>query len=235
MFKYAMLLIYLLLSFFPTTENLHAYTEERIKYEKSGDVIWEGYTDEKVVALTFDDGPNPKYTPLILDILDKFNAKATFFVTGSNAKKYPYLIYRQHLENHEIGNHTFNHDYRTKNLKEELKKTATIIYETTGTSPTNFRPPEGVYNDEIVTIASEQGYTVVLWSWDQDPKDWDRPGVDEIVNHVTSNISPGDIILLHDSGGNRSQTVEALPKILEFLDENEYKTITVSEMIQRTS
>lgn len=232
--RYILLISYVIILIIPT-DNLQAYTEERKKYERTGDVIWEGYTNEKVVAITFDDGPNTLYTPLILDTLNKFKAKATFFVVGSQAKKHPQIIQRQFLEGHEIGNHTFSHDLSMKSLKAELDKTAKIINEITGNSPTLFRPVGGKYNRKIVDISKSQGYTLALWSWDQDTGDWRQPGVDKIVNHVITNISPGDIILFHDSGGNRRQTVEALSKILDFLKKNNYQCITVSEMIERTS
>lgn len=234
MLRYILLISYVVILVIPT-DNLQAYTEERKKYERTGDVIWEGYTKEKVVALTFDDGPSAIYTPLILDTLNKFEAKATFFVVGSQAKKHPQIIQRQFLEGHEIGNHTFSHDLSMKNLKTELDKTAKIINEITGKPPTLFRPAGGKYNEKIVDISKKQGYTLALWSWNQDTRDWSQPGVDKIVNHVITNISPGSIILFHDSGGNRRQTVEALSKILDFLKKNDYQCITVSEMIERTS
>lgn len=206
---------------------------ERYKYEETGNAIWDVKTNEKIVAITFDDGPHTVYTPEILDVLKKYNAKATFFVMGVHAKKFPQLVYREFTEGHEIANHTFNH-VNGKNLKEELNSTAHIIDHITGTKPTLFRPVGGQYNDFVINTAADNNYLVVLWSWHQDTYDWKRPGVNRIVNKVTSGVKPGDIILLHDAGGDRSQTVEALDKILDYLQKNGYEAVTVSELLYRS-
>lgn len=211
-----------------------AATKGREEYEKTGHVIWDVKVDEKIVALTFDDGPHPVFTPQILDVLAKHNVKATFFVMGAHAKKYSYLVHRLALESHEIGNHTFNHIYNINNsdkLKEELDSTADIIQQITGIKTNLYRPVGGLYNDMIVNTAIENDYEVIMWSWHQDSKDWKRPGVDKIVNHVISDTRPGDIILFHDAGGDRSQTVEALDTILTVFKEEGYECVTVSELI----
>lgn len=212
-----------------------AYAEKsRWEYEEEGHVIWEVNTDEKQVALTFDDGPHPTYTPEILDVLAKYDAKATFFVIGEHAKKYSYLIERQANEGHEVANHTLTHDYTMKTrskLKKELEETTSIIEQITGQKTALYRPVGGRYNDLIVDTARENGYLVVMWSWHQDTEDWKRPGAKKIANKVLKGVKPGDIILFHDSGGDRSQTVRALEIILQKMQEEGYEFVTVSELV----
>ncbi|OZI11632.1 chitooligosaccharide deacetylase [Bacillaceae bacterium SAS-127] len=220
--------------------NTHATASKksREEYERTGAIIWDVHTDLKLVTLTFDDGPHPIYTPKILDILAKYEAKATFFVTGMQAEKYPTIIKRQAKEGHEIGNHTYSHasgeNISADLLTKELEKTTQLVTTLTGKKPVLYRPVGGVYNDLIVETARESGYQVVLWSWYQDTKDWHRPKADKIAHHVITNTKPGNIVLLHDSGGNRMQTVKALDTILSHLSKNGYKCVTVSEMLYQT-
>lgn len=229
------LIVFCVLFSFNYTHLVDASTKNREEYEKLGKVFWDVNLEEKFIALTFDDGPHPAYTPQILDVLLKHQAKATFFVMGAHAKKYPDIIKRQAVEGHEIGNHTFNHIYHQKNsdqLKDELDDTKKAIHEITGKKTNLFRPVGGIYNDLIIHTAIENGYDVIMWSWHQDTKDWKSPSVNNIVNHVTSNVQPGDIVLLHDAGGNRSQTVKALDEVLTVLKEEGYQFVTVSELIK---
>lgn len=207
--------------------------KKRYEFEKDGDIFWDAKTEEKVIALTFDDGPHSKYTPAILDILTDYQAKATFFVLGAHAEKFPDIIYRQFLEGHELGNHTYDHTTKLKDLHQEMKATSDTIYAITGTRPKLFRPVGGSYNDAIVEIAKANQLSVVLWSWDQDTKDWSGIDYQAIADKVMNNVFPGDVVLFHDAGGKREETVKALPLILDYLDENGYETVTVSEMIDR--
>ncbi|GAA0344784.1 polysaccharide deacetylase family protein [Oceanobacillus sp. FSL W7-1293] len=209
------------------------YAKDRFDFEKDGDIFWDAKTEEKVIALTFDDGPHSKYTPAILDILAEYDAAATFFVLGAHAEKFPDIIHRQVMEGHEIGNHTYDHTTKLSRLSQEMKETSDILYAITGNRPKLFRPVGGSYNDAIVKKAGENQLHVVLWSWDQDTKDWDGVDYKTIAANVISSISPGDVVLFHDAGGKREQTVKALPLILDYLAENQYKTITVSEMMEK--
>ena len=208
--------------------------KDRYYYEKTGEIMWEIETKEKVVALTFDDGPHPKYTAEILDILAKHNAKATFFVVGENAEKNPELILRQYNEGHEIANHTFTHPLKTTlpKLEIELKQTDDLIFSITGNHPKLFRPVEGQYTDEMIQNVVKKGYQVVMWSWHQDTEDWKSPGVHRIEKTVLKGVEPGNIILFHDGGGNRSQTVKALDKIINKLQKQGYEFVTVSDLIK---
>ncbi|CAM4078508.1 polysaccharide deacetylase family protein [Lederbergia lenta] len=221
--------------FFVTGSYSGAEEHGRAYFEKTGDVIWDIKAEEKVIALTFDDGPHSVYTPQILDVLAKYNAKATFFVIGEHAKKFPHLISREKIEGHEIANHTYTHSYSNQDkLEEELRKTDEVIYNITGAYPLFYRPIGGEYNERIVNTAVQQGFRVIMWSWHQDTQDWKRPGVNKIVSKVLSGARPGDIVLFHDAGGDRSQTVEALQDILPALKKEGYTFVTVSELLQRT-
>ncbi|KIP20944.1 MULTISPECIES: polysaccharide deacetylase family protein [Anoxybacillus] len=201
------------------------------------DIVWNVPTDEKMVAITFDDGPDILYTPDILTILKQYDAKATFFVVGFRAEKYPDIIKRQMNEGHEIANHTYKHlDFRGKSkqtIEEEIKKSEDVLYDITGERPTLFRPPLGYYNKQIIDIAKQRGYTVVMWSKHQDTYDWQNPGTRRIVRRVIEHIQPGQIILFHDHGsGSRKQTVQALKEILPILKEKGYTFVTVSELLK---
>jgi peptidoglycan-N-acetylglucosamine deacetylase len=218
---------------FPGTANDH---KGRSFFEEQGKAIWEIPTKEKVIALTFDDGPSSTYTPQILDVLKQHNAKATFFVVGSRVIEQPDIIKREIVDGHELANHTYNHpNFRgltEEEIRKELRKTKQTIFDLTGFSPHLFRPPGGFYNETIINAAYQEGYIVVMWSWHQDTYDWKQPGVSNIVKKVLSNARNGDIILFHDYGGDRRQTIEALKQILPELKKRGYQFVTVSEMLQ---
>ncbi len=190
----------------------------------------------KYIALTFDDGPHPKYTAEILDILDEFNAKATFFVVGKNAENYPDLIKREYNSGHEIGNHTYNHPDMKKisvdKAVEEIIKTQNAIYEIIGVKPVLFRAPGGIFTDELVVEVEELECKPILWSWRQDTKDWCNVSAGNIVNNVLNNLQNGDIILFHDFNTKGSPTPKALKNIIPKLKEMGYEFVTVSELLE---
>ena len=178
------------------------------------------------VALTFDDGPDPEWTPQVLDILKAANVKAAFFLVGANAEKYPGLVRRIVAEGHEIGNHTYYHPNLAlcwpEHIRLELNATQLLLETITGRSTTLFRPPYAADTSPSkiseltpLQIAQDLGYLVVLENID--PQDWARPGTDTIVKRVKEQRRDGNIILLHDGGGDRSETVAALPRILDYL------------------
>lgn len=237
LFKQVIILT-IFLSFGLSSITTQALTRE--EYEKTGDILWEVKTKDKMVAITFDDGPHPVHTPEILDLLAKYNAKATFFVLGKKAELHPEIIKREIKEGHEIGNHTYSHLYATnassEKLSSELKKTDKIIENTIGYPTYLYRPVGGQYDSRIIKMAAQNKKLVIMWSWHQDPKDWSRKSAYQISKHVTSALMPGDIILLHDwSGRKNSQTVKALETILKHIDKNGYRCVTVSELIYRSS
>lgn len=211
--------------------------KNRAYYESRGEIVWEVPMKRKMVALTFDDGPDPRNTPKILDLLRDYGGKATFFVLGKKAEQYPEVVSREALEGHEIANHTFNHVYLSKRVPiskmvGELTRTHDVIEKITGQSPRLFRPPGGYYNEKLVQAAKRHGYLVVLWSWHQDTRDWRSPGVNFIVRKVLDNVRNGDIILFHDAVEGRAQTAAALKIILPELKRRGYSFVTVSQLLE---
>ncbi len=190
-------------------------------------------TDEKIIALTFDDGPHPKYTDEILDVLGKYNVKATFFVIGKNAESYPKKLKRIADEGHEIGNHTYSHVTAGKSSKEsfslELEKTHGIIKKITGKDTVLFRPPTGYCNTTAVKVAAEMNYKIIVWT--VDTKDWMHTGRDSIVKNVKSYATGGCIILFHDFISSPSPTPSALSALIPHLLSEGYRFVTVSELL----
>jgi peptidoglycan/xylan/chitin deacetylase (PgdA/CDA1 family) len=186
------------------------------------------------IALTFDDGPKPLYTSQILAILQKYSVKATFNVIGSQAAAYPALVQQESRQGNIIGNHTWTHPQLTHlspaAVRHELQSTSNKIQADTGVLPTVFRPPYGKFNSSVQSIAASLGLSTVLWN--VDPKDWSRPGTNAIIQNVLKSVHNGSIILLHDGGGNRSETVAALPTIITRLDQRGFQFITIPRMIQ---
>ena len=225
--------------------KLKLITQERFTAFPSPYVITRhGSVDHKVV-LTFDDGPDPHYTPLILDALHQLGVPATFFILGVNGEMNPKLLRREIAEGHEIGNHTFTHPnistISPAQFQLELSATQHLLASAVGRHSLLFRPPYAVDAepetiDQIrpIEIAAEYGYLVV--GMQIDPNDWERPGVDEIVKRTVEQAERGDgnIILLHDAGGNRSQTVQAIPKIVEALQARGFQFVNVSDLLGRS-
>ena len=201
-------------------------TANYVKFPKFPTLYHQGAGGEHQVAVSFDDGPDPQWTPKILDILKGANVKAAFFLVGANAERYPKLVRRIVDEGHEIGNHTYYHPNLAlcwpEHIRLELNATQLLLETITGRATTLFRPPYAADTSPAqlseltpLQIAEDLNYLVVLESID--PQDWARPGADIILRRVKQQRRDGSIILLHDAGGDRSQTVEALPRILEWL------------------
>lgn len=219
----------LLLFFFINTSFVMSYNKN------NEDIIKNNTNENMEIAITFDDGPHPKETSKILDILKKYDAKATFFVVGKHVKWYPDSVIRASEEGHEIGNHTFTHpDISTlceEQIKSEIKSCEDIIIEKTNKKPVLFRPPFGNYNKEsLEKLSKDLGYTTVLWSG-VDVKDWKNPSPNNIADEIINNVKSGDIILLHDYG--TENTVKALDMILPKLKEKGYKFVTVSQLLDK--
>src|SRR5213083_1064612 len=201
-------------------------TAKYVKFAQFPTLYHQGAGGEHQVAITFDDGPDPRWTPEILDILKAANLKATFFLVGVNAERYPGLVRRIVNEGHEIGNHTYYHPNLAlcwpEHIRLELNATQLLLETITGRATTLFRPPYAADTGPTqlselapLKIAEDLNYLVVLESID--PQDWAKPGADIILQRVKQQRRDGSIILLHDAGGDRSQTVEALPRILDWL------------------
>ena len=190
--------------------------------------------ESKRVALTFDDGPHPKKTDEILDVLSEYGVKATFFVIGKNAEYYPEAVIREAAEGHEIGNHTYSHKRLTDcaDIGSEISKTSDIIFSLTGKRTTLMRPPEGAYRKENVTAVKNCGCDMVLWTIDT--RDWAKASVNDIVSNVKKNVRGGSIILFHDYTSDGAHTVEALKLVIPYLIGEGYEIVPVSRLMIKT-
>ncbi|MGE5703339.1 MAG: polysaccharide deacetylase family protein [Clostridia bacterium] len=191
-------------------------------------------TQRKVVALTFDDGPDPVYTPLILETLHKQGVPATFFVLGSQVDKYPKILQWVKKAGHEIGNHGYYHHDLNKlteqEVYDEIKRTEQSILRTTGVLSQYYRPPGGVMTHDVLNAVQTSGYDIIHWS--VDPRDWSlRRTASVIANTVKKNVSSGDIVLFHDGGLNQKQTIKALRDLITDLRQKGYKFVTVSQLL----
>ncbi|MCF7799401.1 polysaccharide deacetylase family protein [Candidatus Babeliales bacterium] len=204
-----------------------------------GKAIRRVHTKEKVVALTFDDGPNPPRTNELLEVLKKHEIKATFFVLGKYIQNYPDIVKQIYNDGHEIGNHSWSHNYMVfkscNTIRKEITSTDTAIRDLGYTGVIYFRAPHGGKLINLPMVLSQQNrihilFNVIAW-------DWTCPGVEKIVNNVMKSIKPGSIILLHDGDGakdkaDRSQTVKATDIIIQKLKEQNYKIVTISELLK---
>ncbi len=184
------------------------------------------------VALTFDDGPS-SFTPQILRILTRMHAAATFFVVGRWARAYPRLVAAESRDGFAVGDHTEDHpplaELSPTAQLAQLTEAASAIRRAGAPTPQLFRPPYGSFNATTLASARSLGMLMVLWS--ADTKDYSRPGVERIVYVAVSGAQPGAIILMHDGGGDRSQTVAALPRIITRLRERHFQLVTVSQLV----
>lgn len=200
-----------------------------------GWIVYSITTSQPMIAITFDDGPSPQFTPKILQILHHYHAHATFFVIGSVARQYPNLLLSIKQDGHEIGNHTEHHRQLSEVTTSDITMCDKTVQSLTGVRPSLLRPPGGHLTMQFLSMARKTNHKIAMWTWDVDAKDWSRPGVQKIVNTVIKNVDPGDILILHDGGGKRSQTVEALSIILAHLHKDGYQFVTVSELLQHGS
>lgn len=206
-----------------------------------GPVFSQGSREEKLVALTFDDGPYPPYTGQILDILKETHTPATFFLVGQNAKAHPGLVQRMAAEGHQIGNHTYHHvdllKLDRKDIAQEVDSTNQVISELTGKPPAVLRPPHGFRDPVVLDIMKQRNLQVVEWSVMS--RDWTNPGVEVIVERTVSKVKNGSIVLLHDGDGiesaaPRAQTVEAVRQLIPLLRSQGYRFVTVEEILHTT-
>src|SRR5437879_4066583 len=218
-------------------------TATYVKFAEFPTLYHQGAGGERQVAITFDDGPDPRWTPKILDILKAANVKAAFFLVGVNAERYPSLVRRIVNEGHEIGNHTYYHPNLAlcwpEHIRLELNATQLLLGTLTGRSTTLFRPPYAsdtgpTQLSELarLRIAEDLNYLVGLENID--PQDWAKPGADIILQRIKQQRHDGSVILLHDAGGDRSQTVEALPRILDWLHTRGDTVVPLSTLLGTT-
>jgi len=191
--------------------------------------------NENKIAITFDDGPHPRLTNKILDVLDKYDIKATFFVIGVNVDNYPKPLIRAIKDGHEIGNHTNSHcilkSMEMKKIEDEINLCKRKIFDLTGYNVSILRPPCGLYDQSLVSLAKKNNDKIILWNIDT--HDWAHMSSKDIVNNVVNNVTGGDIILFHDYISGEGNTVEALEKLIPILKNKGYEFVTVSELLQK--
>ena len=184
------------------------------------------------IALTFDDGPHPSQTQQILDILDRYGVKATFFMIGVNVENYPEVAKSVAARGHEIGNHTYSHWHlnrlETGTLTSELEKCQRVLENICNYHSHLFRPPEGYLSDGVFECAEQGEYSLILWSIDT--RDWEIKNTNQIVETVLNNVKAGDIILMHDYVA-KSKTPEALEILLPKLLALGYEPVTVGQLL----
>ncbi len=189
-----------------------------------------GPVDRNQIALTFDDGPTPGVTDLILDELKRRNLKATFFLIGERVAAAPELAYRVFAEGHEVGNHTFTHPNVTKladaQVEAEIEKTQEVMAQILNHRPTWFRPPFGALRQNQAAMVTQRGMRIVLWN--VDPSDWSQPGEDKITSTILNKTKSGSIILCHDK---YPQTALALPPILDGFAQTGFSAVTLSTLL----
>lgn len=187
-------------------------------------------TEEKVLSISFDAAWGRANTEEILNILDRYDVKTTFFLVGFWAEKHPDLVQELIARGHEIGNHSATHPHMAQlsraQIREELRKCSDLVESITGKPTTLFRPPYGEYNDEVVRVSREDGYECVQWNVDS--LDWKNLGTEHMIRQCTKAVNPGDIVLFHNDS---KYILEALPRILEYYTQEGYKIIPVSQIL----
>jgi peptidoglycan/xylan/chitin deacetylase (PgdA/CDA1 family) len=194
--------------------------------------LWRGNPRRREIALSFDDGPNPIATPLLLGVLRQFRVHATFFVIGEHAVPYPYLVKQMAAEGHEVEDHTFHHPKLTTvdpaTLREEIAAGADTLTPLAG-APQWFRPPGGDYNVAVVDAARRSGMRLAMWTVNSG--DWVSPPPNLLVERVVTRAEPGAIILLHDGTLN---TLRALPEMIVELQRRGYELVTLRDLARGT-
>lgn len=185
---------------------------------------------ENVIALTFDDGPHPEFTPMVLELLQKFDAKATFFLIGKNVEKYPDLVKDIVNKGHIIGNHSYKHSNNygflsTNSLISDLNKNKQLIYDTVGLKMKFFRPPFGVTNPKITKAILS--LKLKTFGWSIRTYDTTAKKTEVIVSRVKAKLKKGEVILMHDTS---KKSVEALDKVLNYMNEKNLKSITLTQL-----
>src|SRR6266516_95608 len=209
--------------------------KEIVDLRAQGRILYSGNTQLREIALTFDDGPDPNYTPQILDVLQRYGIKATFFCIGRQVEAYPQIVRQEYEAGHVIGNHSWTHPdlglLPASDILSELNQTFGAIQEVIGVQLAFFRPPYGSLSTQVLAQACHLGVTTVMWNAGEDARDWSRPGVKFIIRQILSLVRNGSIILMHDGGGDRSQTVAALPVIIQRLQDRGFQLVTIQQMV----
>lgn len=222
-------------------ETIHSSEEEQLTLgqlrRKYADTFKTNGPSTRRVALTFDDVPDPRFTPQILDVLKEHHVRATFFIVGNRAEKHPDLVKRIVKEGHVVGNHSYNHPQFSKlsmsAFRKQILRTGEIIQRLTGYTPKMIRPPYGDINEEQLKWAARNHYSIV--NWNVDSLDWKGISKEKVKENILSAVKPGSIILQHAGGGvgtNLNGTLEALPEVITELQKRGYELVTLDEMLQ---
>ena len=193
---------------------------------------------EKVIALTFDDGPWPETTEQILATLKQENVKATFYMVGQPLKSFPEIGKKVLADGHVIANHTLHHWYKQMSplvAQREIEDTAKIIKEVLNVETDYFRPPGGVLTNGLVAYAEKQNQSVNMWSVDSGDSNPKRPSSEAILATILAGATPGGIVLMHDGGGSHGNTAKAVPQIIAKLRAQGYKFVTITELLELSS
>ena len=196
-----------------------------------GEVAYLHGPERREVAIGFDDGPAPD-TPAFVGMLERSRARATFFMIGEQVtRSYRATMLRELRDGDVLGDHTFTHPYLTSspNVRGQLEDTIRAIHELSGYTPCVFRPPYGAYDGSIIATARSLGLATVLWN--VDPSDYTQPGTSAIEQRVLEQVRPGSIIISHDGGGPRGQTLAAYPRIIAALRARGYRIVTIPELL----
>ncbi|HZU02355.1 MAG TPA: polysaccharide deacetylase family protein [Ktedonobacteraceae bacterium] len=217
----------------PITPFPLSLPQELATLEANGRFFYRGNPNLPEVSFTFDDGPNPPYTSQILAVLRHYGIPATFFDVGTQVQAYPNLVRQEYDSGYTVGNHTWGHAnlpaLSAPGVIWQLTTDQDIIEHTIGVRPVFFRPPYGAFN--ALTLQNINKFGLVGFIWSVDPRDWSRPGVRAIVATVLAETGNGSIILMHDGGGNRSQTVAALPIVIEALQQRGFHFVSLQQLI----
>ncbi len=212
-----------------STEELKAQNDRELRRGLALAKLYRGNPKKKLLALTFDDGPHPDFTPKLLAILGKEKVRATFFMIGKMVEKYPDLAREVVQAGHVVGNHTFSHVTLTKippaDVAVEYEAANDVIQKAAAVRPRFCRPPGGDYDAAVIKGAEEAGLTTVLWT--DDPLDYASPGDGVLLSRVLGRLSNGGIILLHDGA---QETLDVLPTILEYAKRKGYRFVGVDEL-----
>ncbi len=193
---------------------------------------------DKVIALTFDDGPWPETTEKVLAALNKENVKATFYMVGQPLQSFPELGKKVLADGHVIANHTLHHWYKQMSplvAQREIEDTQKIIRDILHVETAYFRPPGGVLTNGLVAYAQKQGQSVNMWSVDSNDSHPKRPSPEAMLKTILAQATPGGIVLMHDGGGSHDNTAKAVPQIIIKLREQGYRFVTVPELLEISS
>lgn len=213
--------------------NRYQFFQKTISLIDKVDIAWMGYTNQKVVALTFDDGPDPAFTPQVLKVLQKYHVPATFFTLGASVDQYPEIVKAENKAGHLIGNHTYSHSrlstLSTGEIRAEIIEADAEIKKAIGKTPEFFRPPYEELTENILTVSRDQHKQIILSTITLEHESAKTPKAK--AERVLQLVFPGAIILAHDGRLNRSETVAALPILIKGLTTKGYRIVSLKALL----